>query len=513
MGRMSKNRSALPALSDRTAGILMHLTSLPSTFGVGDLGPSAYAFLDFLEKAGQQWWQMLPINPAGMGNSPYQAYSAMAGSSLLVSPEGLFEDGLLTRADLDSVPTFPKKSVDYPLASRHKHRLLGVAFGNFLQKKRHDKDFEAFEREQADWLEDYTLYAALQQLQKGAPWTQWQEPMRRRHSRAIEETSKNLTEKVLFQKFVQFEFEKQWKRLKEAAVRKGIGLIGDLPIFVSLDSADVWSHPEIFRLNNQGMPDVVAGVPPDMFSKTGQRWGNPLYDWDSLKKQKYAWWVRRFERLFELFDVVRIDHFIGFHRFWEIPATEKTAVKGRYIPGPGAEFFKETLKQVPRAAFIAEDLGLVVPEVTALRQQFHFPGMSVLQFAFSGEPAKNPYLPYKLVPETVVYTGTHDNDTTEGWFEHGASEKERKSLRAYLNQSQGPVHWEMVRLAYASVANTAMIPLQDLLGLGSEARMNYPGKTEGNWQWRLDPSISMNQMAVDLQKLAEIYGRTGPTPN
>jgi 4-alpha-glucanotransferase len=504
---MSKRHPTLPSLEDRTAGVLLHLTSLPGPFGIGDLGPAAYNFLDFMQRAGQRWWQMLPINPAGMGNSPYQAYSAMAGSTLLISPEGLFEDGLLTRNDLDSIPTFPKKVVDFEQVSRHKHRLLGEAFGRFLSQKSHNKEFEAFEHEHAEWLDDYTLYAALQQLQKGAPWTHWQEPMRRRHSRAIEEAGRQLTEKILFQKFAQFQFERQWKKFKEEAHRKGIGLIGDLPIFVSLDSADVWAHPEIFRLNEHGMPDVVAGVPPDMFSKTGQRWGNPLYNWDALKKQKYAWWVRRFARLFELFDVVRIDHFIGFHRFWEIPAAEKTAVKGRYIPGPGADFFKEVQKQLPQAAIIAEDLGVVVPEITSLRQQFEFPGMSVLQFAFSGDPAKNPYLPYKLERDTVVYTGTHDNDTTEGWFENAASEKEKKALRNYINLPQGDVHWEMVRLAYASVANTAIIPMQDFLGLGSDARMNFPGKIENNWRWRLDPQIPLDQLAKDLRQMAITYGR------
>ena len=333
--------------------------------------------------------------------------------------------------------------------------------------------------------------------------------LRRRERHALEQVRHPLRDNIAFQKFIQFLFFRQWKALKSYARQNGVGLIGDIPLFVSHDSADVWAHRGLFELNARGEPRTVAGVPPDAFSKTGQRWGNPVYNWDAHRQEGYAWWIRRFKRLFQLFDVIRLDHFIGFHRYWEIPAEETTALNGRYRPGPGEDFFKAILQALPQASFIAEDLGIVVPEVTALREQFRFPGMSVLQFAFSGDPAKNPYLPNKLTPERVVYTGTHDNNTTKAWFASDATEAEIGRVRKYIGRPTGPAHWQLIRLAYASPAGTAIIPMQDLLGLGPEARMNYPGRTQGNWVWRMHPDISLGPIAKELRHQAERYERQG----
>jgi 4-alpha-glucanotransferase len=497
---MMHRHSKVPTLKQRAAGVLLHPTSLPSRFGIGDLGPCAYRFVDFLEQAGQRWWQVLPIGPTGIGNSPYQPFSSMAGNPLLISLEMLRDEGLLTPEDLEDYPVLSEKAVEYYRVGRAKHKLLDIAFGRFRETLKNNEAFAFFEQANRDWLNDYALYTALQKVHRGHSWTSWHRPLRTREKAALKQVRSDLHDSWLYQKFIQFQFERQWKALRLYAANKGIGIIGDLPIYVSLDSADVWSHPENFRLNKDGTPSVVAGVPPDIFSKTGQRWGNPLYDWESLKERRYSWWVERLERLFALFDVIRLDHFIGFQRYWEIPAQEKTAVKGRYVPGPGAEFFKSMLKQIPDASFIAEDLGIVTPEVKQLREQFHFPGMNVLQFAFSGDPEENPYLPEKYVPESIVYTGTHDNDTTVGWYENGTTNAERQAMKGYIKTS-APINWEMIRLAFESISNVAIVPMQDVLGLGSEARMNLPGKTDGNWQWRMDKKAISDVVTAHLRQL------------
>jgi 4-alpha-glucanotransferase len=504
---MAKQTPHVPALQTRSAGILLHPTSLPSAYGIGDLGPEAYRFADFLHEAGQKWWQMLPIGPTGLGNSPYQPFSAFAGNPLLISLDLLVEEGLLKKEEIGPVPEFSMERVDYSKVSAFKHRVLDAAFGRFRASLKTNKDFRAFERANTHWLHDYALFTALQRVHRGHPWTSWRPPLRLREKPAMERVRSDLHDSWLYQKFLQFVFSRQWDRLKTYCAGKGIGLMGDLPIYVSLDSADVWAQPEIYRLQPDGTPKAVAGVPPDLFSKTGQRWGNPLYHWGRLKEQKYRWWIQRFERLFGFFDVVRLDHFIGFQRYWEIPSDEETAVKGKWSPGPSADFFKEVLKKLPRAAFVAEDLGVVVEEVTALRNQFNFPGMNVLQFAFGGEPAKNPYLPYKYVPNSVVYTGTHDNDTVEGWFAT-ATEEEKKAFQAYSGDMTGPVHDCFIRLAYGSVSNLAIVPLQDCLGLGTEARMNFPGKVEGNWQWRMKPGAANAGLAGFLRGLVRTFGRS-----
>jgi 4-alpha-glucanotransferase len=503
---MTLSKMELPTLQDRSAGILLHPTSLPGRFGIGDLGPAAFKFIDFLEKAGQRWWQMLPIGPTGVGNSPYQPFSAFAGNPLLISLEVLRTRGLLTNEDLAEAPGFTATKVDYAKVAKFKQKLLETAFSRFRQSLKGNTEFQEFEEDNKAWLNDHALFAALHGLQKAHLWTEWPGPLRKREKAVITQVRKDLHDAWLYHKFLQFEFHRQWTRLRSYAEEKGIALIGDLPIYVSLDSADVWSHPELYRLNPDASPKVVAGVPPDLFSKNGQRWGNPVYNWAALKDQDYGWWVQRFKRLFDLFDVVRLDHFIGFYRYWEIPSDEETAVKGRYVPGPGADFFKEVMRKLPRAAFIAEDLGVVVPQVTALREQFHLPGMNVLQFAFGGDPAENPYLPYKYVRNSAVYTGTHDNDTLAGWF-NAASESEQLAVRDYIGKSSGPIHWELIRLAYASVSNLALVPLQDFLGLGSDARMNFPGKIEGNWVWRTTTDSTTDELAEQIKKYTQLYGR------
>ena len=493
-------------LTKRSAGVLMHISSLPSRYGVGDCGPDAFEFVDFLKEAGQSWWQMLPLGPMGVGHSPYQTFSAFASSALWISPDALRKDGLLKASDLTHYPAFPKRRVDYAGVSREKHRLLGIAFGRFLAGPA-SRAFKLFEEEHQGWLNDYALFTALQQLQRRASWTLWPDMLRRREREALVQIRIELKDQILFQKFVQFLFFRQWKALKAYANENGVGLIGDIPFFVSLDSADVWAHRELFDLNAKGQPRGVAGVPPDAFSKTGQLWGNPLYNWDVHKQEGYAWWIQRFKLLFQLFDVIRLDHFIGFHRYWEIPADATTALKGHYRPGPGEDFFKTVLKALPEAAFVAEDLGVLVPEVTALREKFHFPGMSVLQFAFSGDPEKNPHLPDKLSPETVIYTGTHDNNTTKGWFTVDATEEEIERVRQYTGRPSGPAYWQLIRLAYNSPAGTAIIPMQDLLGLGPEARMNYPGRLKGNWVWRMAPDTPLEPIATELRHQTERSGR------
>ena len=439
---------------------------------------------------------MLPLGPMGVGHSPYQTFSAFAASALWISPEALRKEGWLNgRRILTGIRLFPNGGRITPGCRARSIVCSASPFGRFLEGKL-PKAFRDFEEEHQDWLDDYALYTALQRLQGKASWTQWPEMLRRRERVVLQQIRHQLADQIAFQKFVQFIFFRQWKALKTYARENGVGLIGDLPFFVSLDSADVWAHRGLFELDARGMPRGVGGVPPDAFSKTGQRWGNPLYDWDAHKREGYTWWIQRFKQLFQLFDVVRLDHFIGFHRYWEIPPDDKTALNGHYRAWSGADFFNAIQKALPGAAFHCRRSGESGwEESPRLRKQFQIPGMSVLQFAFSGDPAKNPYLPDKLTRDTVVYTGTHDNNTTKGWFTSDATEAEIKRVRKVTRRPTGPAHWQLIRLAYESAAGTAIIPMQDLLGLGPEARMNYPGRTEGNWVWRLAPDISLEPIA------------------
>jgi 4-alpha-glucanotransferase len=509
---------AVPTLETRAAGILLHPTSLPNDFPVGDLGPAAYRFANFLSHSRQRWWQMLPVGPAGPGDSPYQALSAFAGSPLLISPEMLYQAGLLKSADLDGAPT-PGDRVDYGSAGPYKDRLLRKAFEAFEgeRDRSHLAAFQAYVRRERDWLPDYALFSALRERYDLKDWTRWDPDIRARKPSALAAARKDLAPAIRFHEFVQWQFAEQWHALKAYCAERQIGLLGDVPIFVAPNSADVWANPGLFLLKEDGKPKVVAGVPPDYFSKTGQRWGNPHYRWDALKRTGYRWWIQRFAKTFELFDAVRLDHFIGFVRYYEVPGDAETAEKGQYKKGPGAHFFKAVFRKLGRVQFIAEDLGTVTPEVKALRDQFALPGMKVLQFAFGKDPEARNYQPHRYPINAVAYTGTHDNDTTVGWFEDQESasstrskkdiDEERAFTLEYLHSDGREIHWDMIRAALSSVAATAIYPMQDVLGLKTDARMNRPGVANGNWGWRMKDGMITREMTERLRKLTEAYER------
>ncbi len=489
----------------RSSGVLLHISSLPGGFGIGDLGPEACKFVDFLAETGQTFWQILPLNPPGVGNSPYVSPSAMAGADILISPEKLAEEGLLSPDDWRDAPEFPQGQVDYPLVQAFKGKLLRRAFERFREHGPLQSEFEDFCRAQGYWLEDYALFMAIKEEHGGAAWCDWEPELALRDPDALEKVRRKLSGGILFHKFAQFIFQRQWKALKAYAAEKGIRIIGDIPIYVAYDSADVWSHPEFFHLDEKGRPTVVAGVPPDYFSPTGQLWGNPLYRWEILAERGYDWWIARFRRVLELVDVVRVDHFRGFEAYWEVPAGESTAVNGRWVKGPGAELFNALKSALGDVPIIAEDLGFITPEVEALREQFGFPGMKILQFAFGSGP-DNPHLPHNYPRNCVVYPGTHDNDTSIGWFSSLPGEVKEHFCR-YTSSDGREVNWVMARLAMFSVADLAIIPFQDILGLGSEARMNYPGRPEGNWRWRSLPGALTPEMKSRLAELTHLYGR------
>ena len=504
-------------LGKRSAGVLLHVTSLPGPHGIGDLGPQAHEFARTLAECGQSWWQMLPISPPGAGDSPYSSLSAFAGNPLLLSLDRLADEGLLSKEDL-SGPGFPKGRVEFSAVERFKKPLLRKAFEVFAAGRYPalKKDLVSFQKRRANWLPDYALFAALKEAHGGASWTAWEDGLRRREPKALEAARRSLKKEILFQIFLQHQFSRQWRALHDHCRRLGVGLIGDLPIFVSHDSADVWAHQELFWLDRGGTPLKVAGVPPDYFSSTGQLWGNPLYRWDAMRRSGYAWWVARFAAAFEHFDAVRLDHFIGFHNYWEIPGGAATAEGGRWILAPGAELFETVGKKLGELPLIAEDLGVVTPEVKALRDRFGFPGLRVLQMAFGTDAEADTYKPHNYSANCVVYTGTHDNDTTAGWFESAASAastrspedvaRERAAILSYLGGG-AEIHWDMIRLAYMSVAATAVIPAQDLLGLGSEARMNLPGTASGNWGWRLEEAALTPEIRRRWAALTKTYGR------
>jgi len=518
--RLKKNIAQVPTLKTRASGVLLHPTSLPNDFAVGDLGPASYAFVDFLSGAKQRWWQMLPVGPVGPGFSPYQALSAFAGSPLLISPELLWKNGLLDRSDLELYKKDPSDRVDYVVASELSERALRRAFEHFL-KKRPAKSmldkFHGFIRAEHEWLDDYALFLAIRKAESGRDWTQWPSDLRLRRRPALKEAARRFADETQFQKFVQWQFMLQWNALKQYAAERGIGLIGDVPIFVAPNSSDVWAHSCLFKLNRDGTPGVVAGVPPDYFAKSGQRWGNPHYRWDVMRRKGYRWWIERFKKTLDYFDAARLDHFIGFVRYYEVPGKSETAEHGRYRKGPGADFFKMVLRALGPVQLIAEDLGVVTPAVKMLRDEFSFPGMRVLQFAFGKDPEADNYKPYRYVPNCVVYTGTHDNDTTVGWFNDRDSpastrskediEEERQFVLKFLNSDGRDIHWAMIRAALESVANTAIFPMQDILGLGSAARMNRPGTPEGNWNWRMTSLPSDELVARRLAEWTEVYGR------
>ncbi|MCA1592027.1 MAG: 4-alpha-glucanotransferase [Acidobacteria bacterium] len=504
----------------RASGILLHPTSLPGRFGVGDLGDEAYAFVDFLAGAGQSLWQVLPLGPTGYGDSPYQCFSAFGGNTLLVSLERLVTDNLLADEDLADVPSFSGERVEFGRVIEYKSKLLRKAFENFKRAgvaKLRD-EFVVFTAEAAAWLEDYALYRAMKDERDGVAWNNWETPMLRREPDALALARRTFREQIEAQKFYQFLFFRQWSALRAYCHEKRIRVIGDIPIFVAHDSADVWTQPRQFKLDELGNPRVVAGVPPDYFSATGQLWGNPIYDWERQRAEKFRWWIERMSGTLALVDIVRVDHFRGFAASWEIPGGDKTAERGSWVAAPGRELFHAIRDALGELPIIAEDLGVITPDVVALRDEFGFPGMRILQFGFSND-ARNNDLPHNYASNSVVYTGTHDNDTAVGWFnskaEGGGStrdaaqiERERQFCLDYLHTDGTEIHWDFIRAVMASVSDMALVPLQDVLGLGTEARMNLPATTSGNWAWRCKPDALTPEIGERLHKLAEIYGRT-----
>ncbi|WP_432821834.1 4-alpha-glucanotransferase [Trichloromonas sp.] len=491
----------------RSSGILLHPTSLPGRFGIGALGAEAYAFVDFLAAAGQSWWQILPLGPTGYGNSPYSAYSAFAGNPLLICLERLVEAGDLDPVDIEGI-SMAEGEAHYGFAQGLKERLLHKASRRFWNETDAARlqAFDTFCFEQAFWLNDYAIFQALRRHFKDASWDRWPAPIRRREQSALHRYGTELAEAIRYHKYVQFIFFGQWAILKDYANRRGIGIIGDIPIFVAYDSADAWSNPQLFHLDEEGQPTVVAGVPPDYFSETGQRWGNPLYRWERMAQDGFSWWLARFRANLKLTDLVRIDHFRGFEACWTIDADEPTAINGHWVPVPGAALFHRLQQEFGRdLPLIAEDLGLITPEVDALRESFGLPGMKILQFAF-GDSAENPYLPHNLTRDCVVYTGTHDNNTSLGWWQ-SLKKTEQSRVRDYLGHNGRDMPMDLVRLAMASVARLSVFPLQDVLGLDGEGRMNIPGKPSGNWGWRFHPGALDDKAAGRMAELATLYGR------
>jgi len=489
----------------RGSGLLMHITSLPGPPLVGDLGPSAHEFLELLREAGQRYWQVLPLSPTAPehDNSPYSGLSAFAGSPLMVSLDYLAEEGLLTREELASLPRSDPSRVDYEAAYQHKGKLLRTAFSRF----RAGGDYDRFVDANSWWLEDYALYVSLREHFGSRDWGSWPEPLRRRNSRELEAWRAKLRERVELEKFVQFKFFEQWSRLRSRAARLGSQIIGDIPIYVSYDSADAWANPGIFKLGPDLRPLYVSGVPPDYFSRTGQLWGTPVYDWEELRRQGYSWWVRRMRHAMSLFDAVRLDHFRGFAAYWEVPAGERTAVNGRWARGPGEELFRAIKREAPRLQLIAEDLGYITPDVVRLRERLGIPGTKVLQFAWDGRP-DNPYKPHNYERNFVVFTGTHDNNTIVGWFFREASPRARAEAMRYVGlRDAREVNWAFIRLAMMSVADVSLFPVQDVLGLGPEARMNTPGTVGNNWRWRLSSMSGLWRLAGRLRDMARSYGR------
>ncbi len=527
---------------ERSSGVLLHPSSHPGKFGIGDLGESSYFFIDFLEKAEQSLWQVLPLNPTSFGDSPYQSFSTFAGNSLFISPEKLLKSNLLKKEDMDSIPDFPTDSVDYGPVISYKTKLYRTAYENFLNSEDSQlkKEFASFQAKNQYWLGDYTLFAALKDyfiaerkyeyetkeiksfyketaaflspnLQKdyyyGAVWSSWPEKLKKREPAEIAKWKQKLKKETGYYAFLQFEFFRQWNQLKEYAHERNIKIVGDIPIFVAFDSADVWANPALFQLNEKGYPLCVAGVPPDYFSEKGQLWGNPLYLWENHKKENYAWWISRIQNTLATVDILRIDHFRGFESYWSIPFGDEDATGGQWVKGPGRELFESIRDKLGELPIIAEDLGIITEEVSDLRLSLGFSGMKVLQFAFD-DSENNQHLPHNYDKNTVVYTGTHDNDTTYGWYRK-TSEQEKDLFRRYMNVDGTEPHWDLIRLASASAADLAVFPLQDILGLDSAARMNTPSVAAGNWKFRYESEALTSDKAEHLRYLTELFRRKG----
>jgi len=494
----------------RTSGVLMHVTSLPSPYGVGDVGPAAFAWVDRLHDAGQAWWQALPLGPTGCGNSPYSCLSSFAGNTLLVSPDLLIEDGLLSPTDCEAGRHLPKNAVDFDAVIAFKHRLRDQAWHNFDSSARPElrADFERFCSEEAHWLDDYALFRALKARLGGANLLDWPDDLRRRSPSAMARARRDLADRINESGFGQFLLSCQGNRLKEYAHKRGVLLIGDLPFFVSLDSSDVWANPQWFQLDPNLRPQCVAGVPPDYFSAKGQLWGNPVYDWRALHRSNYRWCIDRLKSLLAYVDLVRLDHFRAFCAAWHVPPTAQTAEPGHWVTGPGAAFFEAVRAELGHLPFIAEDLGIITPDVVALRDKFELPGIRVFQFGFDGR-SDNPHLPHNYSPNTVAYTGTHDNATTRAWFE-SLPEYARQPARSYAAKAGGgtdEVAWDFIQSVWSSKSGLAIAPLQDLLNLGVEGRMNVPGIADGNWRWRSKEEMLKPSIFERLRELTASSGR------
>ena len=497
-------------LKKRGSGVLLHITCLPSPYGIGDFGSWAYRFADFLAKGKQSYWQILPLTPANYINeySPYNCMSAFAGNKYLISPELMVREKFITKSDLKPIPDFSNRRVDYSGVTAFKNRIFERAYERFSRTEKRHGAYERFCRSNVAWLDDFALFVALKLHFHGEHWVDWPKPVRDRHPKVLRTLRKSLKTAIDREKFLQYVLSKQWYALKDYCSSNDIEIIGDIPIYVDFDSVDVWSHPEIFKLNKDKKPVVVSGVPPDYFSANGQLWGNPVYRWRVLQRTGYRWWVQRIRQNLALFDFVRLDHFRGFVASWQVSARARTARNGRWVKAPAQYFLKTLCKELTRLPIIAEDLGTITDDVRALIKRFHFPGMRVLLFAF-GDDATNPCLPHNHVKNCVVYTGTHDNNTVRGWFENEASQEQLRRVSAYIGRkvTARSIHKEFVRLAMMSIANTAITPMQDILGLGSEARMNRPASIRGNWQWRFLPRQLTSSAADRLADVTERYGR------
>lgn len=498
-------------MKSRRSGILLHISSLPSDFGIGDLGPWAYRFADFLKSINQSLWQILPLGPTSpaIGNSPYSSCSAFAGNPILISPEQLVREGLLSPGDLHDAPTGDDPSLaDYPAAEAFKFRLLRRAYERARQGLGQDHGFLRFCDRNAHWLDDFALFVTIKSAHGGAVWNTWPAPLRDRDPSALEAWTAEKADELRYEKFVQYLFARQWDALHAYCSERRIHIVGDLPIYVTFDSADVWVHHRLFKMDEHKQPIFIAGVPPDYFSETGQLWGNPVYDWDAMGQDGYAWWVRRAEHNFHLFDLVRLDHFRGFAGYWEVPAHEETAINGRWVDAPGADFFTALSRCFPSMPIIAEDLGVITADVRELKQRFGFPGMKILQFGFGGGPL-NPDAMHNHIRDCVVYTGTHDNNTVRGWYSGEATPEELDSFRKTIGKhpDETEVHLDFMRLAMMSPGRTAILPMQDALGLDASARMNTPSVAQGNWEWRVTP----DQMKADrhgaLAEMTAFFGR------
>jgi 4-alpha-glucanotransferase len=498
---------------NRSSGMILHPTSLPGPYGIGEMGPTVLRWLDFLDEAGCSLWQVLPLGPTGYGDSPYQCFSAFAGNPYLISLEVMLSEGLVSYNDLIDMPAFLEEKVDFGGLIPWKNNVLNRAYQRFLQSASASTKaaYQDFITAQTDWLPDFALFMAIKESFGGGSWINWPEPLRRREPKALQEARARYDEAIDRHLFRQFLFFRQWSNVKAYAAEKEIQIIGDIPIFVAHDSADVWSHPELFFLDQSGRPSVVAGVPPDYFSATGQLWGNPLYRWEVHRSTNYEWWIRRFKAVLALVDIVRLDHFRGFAGYWEIPGDALTAEIGQWVPGPGADLFEKVQQSLGSLPIIAEDLGVITPDVVELREKFNLPGMKILQFAFASD-AEDPFLPHNYPNNCVVYTGTHDNDTALGWYKR-VDEQERAAYRKYFDRDGSNISWDLIRGVWASVAIFGLAPLQDFLSLDNEARMNYPGNPSGNWSWRMPPAAINEPLIEKIYEFNSIYGRSKPKNN